>query len=475
MFGYTLLKIDQHGPHSSLLAPSINFEAITEEKPGVLYAAKGLFGGYSGRFSDGLYVDQVRSYGTLENRDIYEYTLGLSVREIEFLLLHVWELKRAAFDYYFFDENCSYQLLSLLEVARPSLDLTSNIHLASIPIDTIRQVVTVPGLLRAVRYRPSLCTELTRKTAHFSSRQLALVAELANKGRAGNDQWWPCADKTVPADIMDAAIELVLYNQAKVTGENDAEGPVFLQLAKARSLLPAGRQSMGKDMPAVRPDQGHGTASFSVGTGVDHDDYFVETKFRPVLHDLIDPGSGYVDGAQVEFFSLALRLYPDKNQLTLQQLKLLDIISLASRDKLIKPISWLVYIGMDQRRYLGAGDLLTGRAKAGFGVSSGLSNWLEGYCLLTGELFINSHFQYGLNVAPGVVGGLRTTGNARWNSVLQVESGYLLFHDTLSTWSLNFTQSLRITHNLSLRMGVAREREFADPSTEISFSLHWYF
>ena len=28
------------------------------------------------------------------------------------------------FDYYYFDENCSYRLLELLEVARPGTELT---------------------------------------------------------------------------------------------------------------------------------------------------------------------------------------------------------------------------------------------------------------------------------------------------------------------------------------------------------------
>ena len=37
------------------------------------------------------------------------------------MLKHLWELQGIAFDYYYFDENCSWQLLGLLEVARPSL------------------------------------------------------------------------------------------------------------------------------------------------------------------------------------------------------------------------------------------------------------------------------------------------------------------------------------------------------------------
>ena len=53
MFGHTLLRIEQKNNRSLLLAPSITFAAVTDEKPGIGYAVKGLFGGYFGKFSDG--------------------------------------------------------------------------------------------------------------------------------------------------------------------------------------------------------------------------------------------------------------------------------------------------------------------------------------------------------------------------------------------------------------------------------------
>jgi len=475
MFGHTLLRIRQHGFRSSLLSPSINFAAVTKEKPGISYALKGLFGGYSGKFSRGLYVDQVRSYGSLENRDIYEYSLGLNGDETKFLLLHVYELQEADFDYFFFDENCSYQLLSLLEVARPSLDLTGHIHFAAIPVDTIRQVVSAPGLLQEVRYRPSLRRIITEKTARFSLAQSEMVAELAEEGGAGSDPCRRSADNARQAEMLDAAIDLVLYNQAVTMGKNDAADPVYARLNRARSLLPIDAPPLPENIPLVRPDQGHGTARLTLAAGVDHNISFVETGFRPALHDLLDPGPGYIDGAQVQFFSSTLRFYPEKNHLALQRLRLLDIVSLAPRDKLIKPISWLVSIGLEQRRYTAGGDQLTGSARAGFGVSSQLAGGVAGYCLLTGEMLVNHHFEHGLNAVPGIIGGVRTTGNARWSSVLQVESGYPLFPGDSWSWSIHFAQALHISPDFSLRAGVIREREYAAPSTECSFSLHWYF
>jgi hypothetical protein len=70
------------------------------------------------------YYLKVREYSDLENRDIWEYELNLTPEEIDRLLMHAWELGPIHFDYYFFDENCAYHLLGLLEAARPDLTLT---------------------------------------------------------------------------------------------------------------------------------------------------------------------------------------------------------------------------------------------------------------------------------------------------------------------------------------------------------------
>ena len=94
------------------------------------------------------YYLKVREYTDLENRDIWEYELNLSPEEIDRLLMHAWELGPIHFDYYFFDENCAYHLLGLLEAARPDLELTKGFRWWAIPSDTVREVVKQKGLVK---------------------------------------------------------------------------------------------------------------------------------------------------------------------------------------------------------------------------------------------------------------------------------------------------------------------------------------
>ncbi len=80
--------------------------------------------------------------------------------------MHVYELDSIYSDYYFFDENCSYDLLFLLDAGRPSLNITDQMDLWVIPIDTIR-LAKKNGLTNKAIYRPS-------KTTRFSMLLLFL-------------------------------------------------------------------------------------------------------------------------------------------------------------------------------------------------------------------------------------------------------------------------------------------------------------
>jgi hypothetical protein len=126
MFGHTLLRVDQGGQteETRLLAYAINFAATTTTENTLVAAALGMTGGFKGYFSIHPYYVKVREYSDMENRDIWEYRLNLSPDQIEWMLMHTWELGNTYFDYYFLTENCSYHLLSLIEIADPDLHLT---------------------------------------------------------------------------------------------------------------------------------------------------------------------------------------------------------------------------------------------------------------------------------------------------------------------------------------------------------------
>ena len=77
--------------------------------------------------------------------------------------MHSWEFGNASFDYFFFKENCSYHLLALLDYADPTLHLTDEFLLWTVPADTVRLIASKPGLVSDIAYRPSRSNVIRRK------------------------------------------------------------------------------------------------------------------------------------------------------------------------------------------------------------------------------------------------------------------------------------------------------------------------
>ncbi len=352
MYGHTLLRIDaaDQDERTRLLAYAINYAANTDETSGLVFAVKGLFGGYPGQFSIAPYYLKVQEYNDIENRDIWEYRLNFTPEEIERLLAHTWELGPIYFDYFFFDENCSYHLLALFEVARPGLELTERFRWWAIPSDTVRAVTEQPGLLKEAVFRPARATQIRHRLQYLNEPQRVLARELAESRATVQDARLAALAPAAQAAVLELAHEYAAY--LRVTGRVDAVAASrqARELLLARSRVDAQAELPPVAPPAVRPDQGHHTARLALGIGRDDARDFLELRARPTYHDLLDPQSGYVRGAQIEFFELRARYYPRDDSARLESFYPLRIVSLSPRDDFFRSLSWSADIGWKRLR-----------------------------------------------------------------------------------------------------------------------------
>jgi hypothetical protein len=149
------------------------------------------------------YYLKVREYSDLENRDLWEYQLDLRGEEIERVLAHAWELLPVQFDYFFFDENCSYHLLGLLQVARGDLELTAQFPLWALPVDTVRVLTGQPGLVRKIVYRPSTATIIAGRLAPLRPDERSMARDLGLGTLAPADS----SLRSLPAERAAAVVE----------------------------------------------------------------------------------------------------------------------------------------------------------------------------------------------------------------------------------------------------------------------------
>ena len=349
MFGHTFLRIDQEGqtPQTRLLAYTINFAADVPKDEGLAYPIRGIFGGYSGYFSTIPYYLKVQEYRDIENRDIWEYRLNFGEPQIRRLLMHAWELGNASFDYFFFKENCSYHLLSLLEYADSSLHLTDQFRFWTVPADTVRLLAAQPGLVNDIAFRPSRVTMIRRKREHLSSLEHSLVKQIVRDASAGQSKEVRALPLSRQAFVLDVASDYVRY-----TGERDEDLAVTSrernrQILTARSLLRIPSEDLSILPFATQPELGHKTSRVSLGGGWRNNETFEELSVRAGYHDLLDPEPGYTPDAQIEIGSISLRHYNRADQTRIERATLLNVLSLSPIDSLFRAPSWKLNVGMN--------------------------------------------------------------------------------------------------------------------------------
>jgi hypothetical protein len=227
LFGHTLLHIGS-GRKSPLLNQAVNYSAFTPEKNILSFAFKGIFGFYEGYYNVVPYYQKVQEYNDIEQRDVWEYKLNLTPAEIRRLMLHVFEMRDIHSDYYFFTENCSYNLLYLLDAARPGYEMAAQTPPWVIPIDTIRLMRKCEFIGEPV-YRPSRATKLRHMNANMSEKTVALALAVARGLRPAESVSAGGLNEGEQRQTLDLAAECLQSWYGKKKLSRDEYVPIFFQ------------------------------------------------------------------------------------------------------------------------------------------------------------------------------------------------------------------------------------------------------
>ena len=374
-FGHTFLRLVKGdsmavGERRELLDYAIDFSADVDTGNAVIYAFKGLLGGFPGTVKRMPYYYKVREYNDFESRDMWDYELALTPKELYLLLAHIWEVGHTYFQYFYLDENCSYRILLLLEAAKPSLHLVDRLSSPVLPADTVKALFDNPGFVRKVTYRPSARTRFEHDIEGLSSEQKSLVDELADNAELALPKDLPLAAQV---QVLDAAADLVDLRSIKALVKHEdpvaAERKRRLLERRAALLVPSPR-------PPIEPpwdktaERGHASKRFGLAGGFrDPDIGFVSFDFRLAMHDLADPADGFPDLAQITFLPTRLRVYPRKRSMhfALEDFSVVEIVSLNSLSRFDLAPSWRFAFGAHTLDHEGCVECLAGKFRLGAG------------------------------------------------------------------------------------------------------------
>ena len=474
MFGHTFLRIDSKGqtPQTRILDYTINYAAEVPPNAGPEYAIKGVFGGYRGHFSTIPYYLKVQEYRDIENRDIWEYRLDLTHQQVTRLLMHTWEMGNAYFDYFFFDENCSYHILSLIEAAEPSIHLSDRFRFSAIPVDTVR-LLAESGLVAEVVSRPSRSTLVRRKRDAMTDEERGWLKQFVADPNALQSDGFRALSPERQAFVLETASDYLLMRGSGAPEEGAPFREKNKSILAARSRLKVAPADVPIEPYVKRPDLGHRTSRVGIGAGWRNDRAFEELNIRAAYHDLLDPEAGYTPDAQIEVLSAAVRHYHNDSQARLERFTALDMVSLAPMDSLFQAPSWKLALGMNTINFGGCQLCTNGYFNGGLGgaVESHLLGRQVWYAMGEVEADASKAYEDSHRAGGGGTVGLLADITDRWK--LLASGTYLKFGLGDNSEDIRWFIGQRYTFATNLAFRVEYNHRSHD--NDVLATLHWYF
>jgi hypothetical protein len=482
MFGHTLLRLDASAGDESanLLGYAIDFTADTGGEAGPVYLMKGVSGRYPARFGLNPFWEKLKQYADWQNRDLWEYRLDLTPAEIERVLLHLWELRDVEFPYWFFDENCSYHLVRLLESARPGLGRAHGFPLSVIPVDTVRDVIARAGVVGEARFRPSPATVLRHAVRTLPEHEVEIFLALADGELEPENPRVTALAPERRAVVLGLAYDALRYRFLDEEVPREDARRRAHRLLVARSQLGLPELALEPLRPELRPDQGHGTAMAAVAGGVEDGEPFVELRSRPALHDRLDPGGGHSPDSTIRVLDLAVRVYPALGRVRFHELVALELRSEAPVDRFFQPLSWHASTGLRTRlRPERGGDLdpePVWRSEGGLGLTFARGDWLRAgaFAELRGETggSLSADGAFG----PGVTTRLSLGRPAsRAHLELGARAHRFVAGDRATVIEVRAEPTLRIARDLALVAGGGWHRDEGESWLDGRLELRIYY
>ena len=483
MFGHTFLRVDSrprpdHLVKNDLLDYGLNFGAGMVPGGGTVNAVLGLTGGLPGFFSMMPYFDKVHEYSDTESRDLWEYQLSLNAEQISRMLNHTWELASTSFPYYFFDKNCSYQLLALLEVANPDWHLTDQFFYWVIPSDTVRALKKIDGAIVDAHMRPSLYRQLKQRLEALNIQEQGDFKRSAGATLALNGK--------ESALVLDTLIESHEYNFMKAQKQpDDAYKERKRQLLLARARLDAQAPEFPPIIATNRPDLGLSSEKFSAyGGSKTGGDSYTGLQLRPGFHDLLDLDAGYLDFSEVALFRTDLRYYANARQFRVHEFEAVELTSLPPVDGINHGISWMTVDGLYSPPDLDCKHCVAARVSAGAGYSVSplpASDGLVVSALLKGNVEYSGWFKGNFRMGPS----FQTQALADVSTFAKAGvSGELYYYPTQNalqrtyerfTGQFAFNPLMAVTTNIELRFTASYYFLSRGNSVDATGMLSFYF
>lgn len=473
-FGHLLLKINQD-PKFGLLDYSVNFSAQTEEDGGIMYALKGLMGKYKGVFQLEKYYIKVKEYKHHEARDLWEYRLPLKAEMLDLFLDHLWEvLYSASFNYYFLNENCSYQIVKLLDVVAPDNSLSVRL-LYHNPSDDLERVIETFKAEDPI-FRPSLYHQ-TKLDLDLMSRKDYRVLKKVIRHRKS-------IENVSEPSILLGVNDFLTFKKESMRNSTEKDEELHYQ-----TLLKISKANLKKENQDFRdyynpPHLAHHSKRVQVSAISTRDQMAYSLRHRFALHNFMDNDAGYLINSNLNLLDVEARYFRDDNAFKINEAILLETQTFTPLSIMRTKPSWsfdLSYRSPFELRchYCGVSQAKVGRGLTVEAIHNRLFVWgfVNAY-----TQFVSKHqtfvdrFRYGPKLEFGIV--WRISNQFKWQAKLFENFNFVEQYaneSVIGESTLLYSLGQNTAFHLSTKNVLSTNTLQVDTNREHQFSFNYYY
>ena len=471
MYGHVLLKFNS-GEGNELLDNTFSYGAMVPESDNKLvYIYKGITGGYQGHFANQKYHHQNLAYNETELRDLWEYKLNLPKEKVIFLLAHLWELDNTSMAYYFFKQNCGYQLAKLLELVIERPLLAPN-KIWVMPYDLVMMLnqPETNSYIENVVYHESRQEKLYSRFNQLNANEKESVESIIALPIGEEHNVLLSLDDDEVKRVIDFMYDYYAFLDVKNGGLSEAEVTKREKLLTERFRLPAG-QSSWEQANKLPPHTAQNTAMFQVSTR--YNDAFgsgISLRFRANYYDLLNINSARIPFSELSTFDLTLLYTEQEHSWSVRELTLFNVLNLnVSQTGLAEDdfYAWSLNAGYKPSS-LSCIDCSDMYVSGFLGKSIYLENDSAGYAALAGEILFSDLSHGTVRIGPEI--GLVLNIAPYWVTSIKAGSGFditkIAEHKNYLKWDQRFFES----KNFDIRTSIQYDEDF---EYAIKFSTYW--
>ncbi|MBD1557401.1 DUF4105 domain-containing protein [Vibrio sp. S9_S30] len=467
MFGHVMIKFNKL-KNNKLLDHTFSYGAIVPDSDNKLeYIYNGITGGYDGHYANQMYHHQNLLYNESELRDLWEYELKLPKQDVTFLLAHFWELETTKKTYYFFTENCAYQLAKLLEMlmGRP-LHKTNKLWV--MPYDMVS--LLNDDDIASITYHGSRQQDLYNKFFQLNQNQKQTVEIIIDaQPNAIPDHLKPYEDYAAK-QIIDTLFDYYAFIESKKSGLTQRQEESRKQLLRQRFTLSPGNTDWEKQNPPP-PHASQDTALFQVSSVYNQSLGFAsEFRFRANYYDFLNINAARIPFSELEVFDVRVRYLHSESAWSLRELILFNITNLNTSKTglpLDSGIAWRLSSGYKA-------NSLTCQSCSSFyvdgfiGKATSLNNYFAAYTAISTEIRSTDKFGGYIKSGPEIGGIFNVTPN--WAMSLKI--GHHISLSSMESYGnyLNWEHRFFSHKNFDFRAQVKHQDSY-----EYSGSLSFYW